>query len=74
VPEDYLNLLQLKIRGIQGGEFRGAVWGSGRESGHVRRQPFLWRERCKEASKTSLSLAGLYTSKSYRPARWRCLR
>ena len=39
MTENHLDLLQLKVGRIQGGEFLGAVWGSRREGGHVRRQP-----------------------------------
>jgi hypothetical protein len=34
-----LDLLQLEIGRIQGGEFLGAVWSSRRKGGHFRRQP-----------------------------------
>lgn len=40
MTENDLNLLQLEIGRIQGGEFVGAIWGSRREGGHFRRQPF----------------------------------
>jgi hypothetical protein len=39
MTEDHLDLLQLEIGRIQGGEFLGAVWSSRRKGGHFRRQP-----------------------------------